>query len=49
MSSEKIRLVEEDQILTQDANHEVPLRIQSECRKIRTRKNFVFGHISFSE
>ena len=26
----------------------VSLRIQSECGKIRTRKNFVFGHISHS-
>ena len=26
----------------------VNLRIQSECRKIRTRKNSVFGHISRS-
>ena len=26
----------------------VSLRIQSECRKIRTKKNFVFGHFSRS-
>ena len=29
--------------------HEVNLRIQSEYRKIRTRNNSVFGHISRSE
>ena len=29
--------------------YEVSLRIQSECRKIRIRKNFVFGHISHSD
>ena len=28
--------------------YEVSLRIQSECGKIRTRKNSVFGHISHS-
>ena len=28
--------------------HSVSLRIQSECRKIRTRKNSVFGHFSSS-
>ena len=27
----------------------VSLRIQSECGKIRTRKNYVFGHFSRSE
>ena len=27
----------------------VSLRIQSECRKIRTRKNSVFGHFSRSD
>ena len=27
----------------------VSLRIQSECKKIRIRKNFVFGHFSCSE
>ena len=26
----------------------VPLRIQSECGKLRTRKNSIFGHISHS-
>ena len=29
--------------------YEVSLRIQSECWKIRTRKNSVFGHISQSQ
>ena len=29
-------------------NTEVNLRIQSKCRKIRTRKNYVFGHFSCS-
>ena len=29
--------------------YEVSLRIQSECRKIQTRKNSVFGHFSCSE
>ena len=29
--------------------YEVSLRIQSECGKIRTRKNSVFGHISWSD
>ena len=29
--------------------YEVSVRIQSECGKIRTRKNFVFGHISRSD
>ena len=29
--------------------YSVSLRIQSECRKIRTRKNSVFGHFSRSE
>ena len=28
--------------------YQVSLRIQSECGKIRTRKNFVFGHFSRS-
>ena len=28
--------------------YEVSLRIQSECRKIQTRKNSVFGHFSRS-
>ena len=28
--------------------YSVNLRIQSECRKIQTRKNFVFGHFSRS-
>ena len=27
----------------------VNLRIQSECKKIQTRKNSVFGHFSYSE
>ena len=29
--------------------YSVSLRIQSECGKIRTRKNFVFGHFSRSD
>ena len=29
--------------------YEVPLRIQFECGKIRTRKNSVSGHISHSD
>ena len=50
MSSEKITLVEEDQILTQDANHEVHLRIQSGCGKIRTRNmDSVSEHFSRTE
>ena len=28
--------------------YEISLRIQSECGKIQTRKNSVFGHISYS-
>ena len=30
-------------------SYSVSLRIQSECGKIRTRKNSVFGHFSRSE
>ena len=29
--------------------YEVSLRVQSECGKIQTRKNSIFGHISHSE
>ena len=35
-------------ILTDPKRYEVSLRIQSECGKIRTRKNSVFGHFSRS-
>ena len=33
----------------QTERYEISLRIQSECGKIRTRKNSVFGHFSRSE